>query len=80
MIVLDNTDPAAVLNVEKKVLLDQTLFIVANKSGGTVEVASILAFFWEKVKAARGDQAGSQFKAITDPGTALERVAQDRNF
>lgn len=39
MIVLDNTDPAAVLNVKKKVLLDQTLFIVASKSRGTMEVA-----------------------------------------
>ncbi len=80
MVVLDSTDPATVLSVEKRIQLDQTLFIVASKSGGTVEVASFLAYFWEKVKADRGDQAGSQFMAITDPGTALEEISQDRKF
>ena len=39
--VLDTTDPAAVAAVEARLDLESTLFIVASKSGGTTETASL---------------------------------------
>ena len=71
---LDTTHPEAVLAVEKSGDLGTTLFIVASKSGGTVETLSHFAYFYDKV------QDGSQFVAITDPGTPLEALARKRDF
>ncbi len=78
--VLDSTDPATLLSVERAIDLAHTLFIVASKSGGTIETLSHFKYFYEKVHATAGDQAGSQFIAITDPGTKLEQLAKDRQF
>ncbi|MCH7892335.1 MAG: hypothetical protein IH921_12615, partial [Gemmatimonadetes bacterium] len=71
---LDTTHPEAVLGVEKSGDLGSTLFIVASKSGGTVETLSHFAYFFDKV------QDGSQFVAITDPGTPLEALARAKGF
>ena len=71
---LDTTHPEAVLAVEKSGDLRNTLFIVASKSGGTVETLSHFAYFFDKVRDA------SQFVAITDPGTPLEALARQRDF
>ena len=78
--VLDSTDPAAVLAVAAAVDLDQTLFNVASKSGGTIEVMSLFAHFWKLVTKAKGNHGGKQFVAITDPGTGLETMARDYGF
>jgi hypothetical protein len=72
--VLDTTHPEAVLAAEEGGDLGNTLFIVASKSGGTVETLSQLAYFFGKV------QDGSQFVAITDPGTPLEALARAKGF
>jgi transaldolase len=73
--VLDSTDADAVRDVEASVPVGQTLFVVSSKSGGTVETLSAFAHFWE----ATGGN-GSQFVAITDPGTSLEALGQERGF
>src|SRR5262249_47506118 len=76
--VLDNTDPAAVARVDKQVEGKQTLYIVASKSGGTIEIQSFERYFWHKVLAAcEGDvaRAGANFVAITDPATRLGLLA-----
>ncbi|MGO8947178.1 MAG: bifunctional transaldolase/phosoglucose isomerase, partial [Ktedonobacterales bacterium] len=83
LLVLDSTDPATILSVEHAIDLEHTLFIVASKSGGTIETLSQFKYFFAKVKASRGDggePAGSQFLTITDPGTALEQLAKDSQF
>ena len=54
---------------------DRTWFVVASKSGGTVEVASMERFFWGLMTKTVGERAGRHFIAITDPGTALEQLA-----
>ncbi len=72
--VLDTTHPEGVLAVERGGDLRQTLFIVASKSGGTVETLSHFAYFFDKAP------DGSQFVAITDPGTPLEALARQRGF
>jgi RpiB/LacA/LacB family sugar-phosphate isomerase len=77
--VLDSTDPAAVADVERAIDPARTLFVIASKSGGTVEVASFENTFWAKTLAQRGpEQARAQFCAITDPATELHHRARDR--
>jgi glucose-6-phosphate isomerase len=78
--VLDSTDPGAVLEVERAIDLDKTLFIVSSKSGGTVETRSHFAYFHERVREAVGDAAGSHFIAITDPGSPLADLAAEHSF
>ena len=70
--VLDLTDPSAVLAVGDD--LAKTLFIIASKSGSTAEPKFFDAYFWEKVG------IGSQFVAITDPGSDLLASANERGF
>jgi glucose-6-phosphate isomerase len=72
--VLDSTDAATVLAVQGRIDPARTLFLVSSKSGGTIEPLSLFAHFWSL----RGD--GANFAAITDPGTGLEKLAQERGF
>ncbi len=71
--VLDSTDPAAVRDVELVHPLDRTLFLIVSKSGSTVETLAAYHYFAAR---ARPDQ----FVAVTDPGSALERMAGERRF
>lgn len=80
LFVLDTTDEQTITAAAARMVPQRTLFIVASKSGGTVEVASMERFFWSRMTAALGDRAGRQFLAITDPGTALERLAATRGY
>ena len=43
--VLDSTDPAEVLAVERSIDLDKTLFLVSSKSGATIETLSHFRYF-----------------------------------
>src|SRR3954469_12607 len=72
--VLDSTDPAAVLAVERAVDLEKTLFVVSSKSGGTIETLSHFRYFHSKVS------DGSNFVAVTDPGSPLVDIANENNF
>jgi len=60
--------------------LSSTLFIVASKSGGTVETASFHAYFFKAVEELVGEHAGRHFVAITDEGTSLEKTALEQRF
>ena len=73
--VLDTTHPQAIRRVEQSLDLERTLFIVSSKSGSTLETRSHLEYFWERT----GGRA-AQFVAITDPGSGLETVANERGF
>ena len=74
--VLDSTDPKAVRDVESWCDLARTLFIVASKSGGTVETRVLGDYFYERLQAIRGQKPGENFVAITDPDTSLEADAK----
>ena len=78
--VLDDTSPAAVRDVAGSHDPHRTLFVVSSKSGGTLEVTSFEKYFFEWARAARGESTGRAFVAITDPGTALEQLAQSRGY
>ncbi len=70
--VLDTTAPATVgLATED---LSNALILVSSKSGGTLEVQTLLARCWER------QPNPERYVAITDPGTELERLAIDRGF
>lgn len=79
--ILDSTVPAQVKAVEDKLDLAKTLFIVASKSGSTLEPNCFKQYFFEKVAEAVGrENAGRQFIAITDPGSKMEQVAKEDGF
>lgn len=78
--VLDSTHPAAILNLERQLDVEHTIFIVSSKSGTTTETLSFYKYFYEKVKAIKGDDAGENFIAITDKGTPLTTTGQEQNF
>jgi glucose-6-phosphate isomerase len=79
--VLDSTDPAAVLDHAGRLDLSRTLFIVATKSGSTVETLSFFKFFYNRVADALGiEEAGQHFIAITDPGSKLADLAREYDF
>jgi transaldolase / glucose-6-phosphate isomerase len=80
MIVLDSTDPGQVLDTSNRAPVENTLFIVSSKSGGTAEVNAFLDYFWQKCIDTLGNKSGEHFIAITDPGTKLEAVAKEKDF
>ncbi|WP_022852396.1 phosphoglucose isomerase [Thermodesulfatator atlanticus] len=77
--VIDTTDPEEIEKVEKECDLAKTLFIIASKSGTTIETTAHFRYFWEKVKALK-ENPGENFAAITDEGTPLHLEAQEKNF
>jgi len=78
--VLDSTDPATVNAFEEKVDLPHTLFIVASKSGTTTEPLMFYKYFFNRLREIKGERAGENFVAITDPGTLMEEMAKGDNF
>jgi glucose-6-phosphate isomerase len=72
--VLDTTHPAAVRRLAEGFDLKRTLFLVASKSGTTLETRCQLDFLWDGVKRA------DAFVAITDPGSELESRAREQGF
>jgi transaldolase/glucose-6-phosphate isomerase len=78
--VIDSTHPDALLAVEKELDLDKTLFLMASKSGSTIEPNSLFDYFWNKLELRHGAKTGKQFVAITDPGTSLESLSRKRGF
>lgn len=78
--VLDTTDEQAVLAATRTLIPSQSLFIVASKSGGTIEVSSLEQYFRAIVEQALGTSAGRHFVAITDPGTSLVAHAQKAGY
>ena len=76
---LDTTDPASILAVERKIDLNRTLFLVSSKSGTTIETSSLYRYFWQQTSAV-SQQPGAHFAAITDAGTAAEQQAKERGF
>ena len=73
LLVLDSTDPGMVAAVGKATDPRHTLFIVASKSGTTLESQVFYQYF-------AADVPGDRFVAITDPGTMLEEMARARGF
>ena len=81
LLVLDSTDPAQIGTVEAELTLEQTAFIVASKSGSTLEPNILKAYFYQRmVDAVGADRAATHFIAITDPDSAVEQAARKDGF
>lgn len=79
--ILDSTDPGQIATLEKSIDLAKTLFIVSSKSGSTLEPNIYKQYFFKKVADLVGkDKAGRQFVAITDPGSKMQKVAEQDKF
>ena len=78
--ILDTTDPATILKIENDFPPEETLYIIASKSGTTAEPAAFGDYFYDLLKSRDGDQAGKHFVAITDPETKLINEAKERGF
>lgn len=75
---LDSTDPAAVQ--EAATPPQSTLYILASKSGGTIEPNSLAAHFRARLESAGVTNWADHFVAITDEGTVLATRARDERF
>lgn len=72
--VLDTSHPAAVARAARDLPPEHTLYVFASKSGGTLETRCQLDYFWDRLP------APSQYVVITDEGSGLDRLAQERGF
>jgi glucose-6-phosphate isomerase len=70
---LDSTAPDAVRGAVEGA--SEPLFVIASKSGSTLETTSFLSYFWRFAGA-----NPSRFVAITDPGSSLARLASEKGF
>jgi transaldolase/glucose-6-phosphate isomerase len=75
---LDSTDPAAVRSVATRP--DHTLYVLASKSGTTIEPNSLAAHFRQRLQDVGIPRWSDHFVAITDEGTELARRARAEHF
>jgi glucose-6-phosphate isomerase len=78
--VLDTTDPAAIRRAAGAAPLDRTLFILASKSGTTIEMQSLFHYFRQRLQSLGKTSPGDRLIAITDHGTPLEALAREERF
>ena len=77
--IADSTHPDAVRRWIDEVDSDQYFFIVSSKSGSTLETRALFHVFWHAMERWHS-QPGLRFAAITDSGSFLEWLANDRGF
>ncbi|WP_170170345.1 glucose-6-phosphate isomerase [Hymenobacter perfusus] len=80
LLVLDTTNPGSVREIEEAVSLPETLFVVASKSGTTAEPLAFGDYFYARLKELKGDKAGENFVAITDPGSKFVTQATKEGY
>ena len=74
---LDSTSPDQINGLD----LDwsRTLVVVSSKSGGTVETAALMDYFYALMES-RAPHPGHHFLAITDPDSGLAKRAEELGF
>ncbi|WP_420634901.1 hypothetical protein [Candidatus Palauibacter sp.] len=75
---VDTTHPGAIRDLEW-LRPANSIFVVASKSGTTLETLSLFRHFWSRA-AEVVDDPGAHFIAITDPGSPLAELARERGF
>jgi len=79
--ILDSTVPAQIRALEAELDPGKTLFIVSSKSGSTTEPNVLKDYFFKRVADTVGvAKAGRHFIAVTDPGSSLQQLAEERGF
>lgn len=77
LVVLDTTSPAQIVNANRDI--EQSLFIVASKSGTTIESADLYSWFYAELEKQIQNPADN-FVAITDENSWLHNEAVDKGF
>lgn len=75
---VDTTHPGALRDLEW-LRPANTIFVVASKSGTTIETLSLFRHFWSRTAEVVEDP-GAHFIAITDPGSRLAALGRERGF
>ena len=78
--VVDTTDPQTIFRLAAELPLADTLFIEASKSGTTAEPSAFSNYFFDRLQQLKGEKAGANFVAITDPDTPLAERAGKLKF
>jgi glucose-6-phosphate isomerase len=78
--VLDTTDERRIRDVSERLAPERTLFVVASKSGSTIEVTALERHFWSLLARRRGGPARAQFVAVADPETPLAAHATEERY
>jgi transaldolase/glucose-6-phosphate isomerase len=79
--VVDSTDPGQIRSVERTIDFRRTMFLVASKSGTTLEVNILKQHFFHRALQELGEaEAGRHFVLTTDPGSKLEHIAKQEGF
>ncbi len=78
--VLDSTNPQSIRRVEQDIELDRTLFVVASKSGQTIETISQFLYFLDRLKTAGVKPVGQHFAAITDDNSYFDLLGPQYHF
>jgi glucose-6-phosphate isomerase len=78
--VVDTTDPESLQAIQRLLEPEHTLFIVASKSGSTIETLSQFRYFLDALQRANVVPAGNHFIAITDAGSRLDTLGQEHQF
>lgn len=78
--VLDSTHPDQIRAFAERIDPRTSWVVVASKSGSTVEPNLLLSFFLDSFASRLGDDAGARFIAISDPGSALDKLAREKKF
>ncbi len=74
MTVLDSSNPATVKEALDALPAGKTLYLFASKSGGTLETRCHLDLCWSRLDNPK------QYAVITDRGSDLGKIAEDRGF
>lgn len=79
--VLDTVSPTTVAACLEAIDPARTCYVVASKSGGTIEPNALYSIFRAHADEALGcEAAGAHFIAITDPGSSLQTLAAETGF
>ena len=80
LVVLDTTDPAQIRRTMQTRPIEDTLFLVASKSGSTAETLNLYHYFAVQAQQIVGEEWARHFVAITDPGSALDELGTKVEF
>lgn len=78
--IVDYSFPAAIQKLLKELDFEKTFFIVASKSGTTIETMFLSRIFYQKGRKKLGDAIASHFIAITNTATPLHEMAQAQEW
>ncbi|HMO23136.1 MAG TPA: transaldolase, partial [Candidatus Melainabacteria bacterium] len=74
------TSPEQIKSLADTIEPKKTIFVVASKSGTTLEPNIFMAYFLDMMRRELGEEAGNYFLAITDPDSKLEAFAREAGF